>query len=147
MARKRKTKTTSTSKSARSRKQRYKGLREGWRSGLEKKIGKQLNDLGIDYEYEGEKIVYEVPAREAKYTPDFRLPNGIYIESKGRFVAADRKKHLLIKKQCPDLDIRFVFTNPNARIYKGSPTTHAMWCERHGFQYAKQEIPEDWIYE
>ena len=60
------------------------------------------------------------------YTPDFELPNGIIIESKGRFVAADRKKHLLVQKQHPELDIRFVFSNSKAKISKGSKTTLCM---------------------
>ena len=43
------------------------------------------------------------------------LYNGIIIETKGRFTAADRRKHLLVRKQHPHLDIRFVFENSNAK--------------------------------
>ena len=96
-------------------------------------------------EFEAAKIEYLKPARTAKYTPDFLLPNGIIIESKGRFVTADRQKHLLIQKQHPDLDIRFVFSNSRSRISKQSKTTYAMWCEKHGFLYADKLIPEEWL--
>ena len=123
------------------------GLSEGFRSGLEEKINKQLLDMGITPEYESFKIEYLKPARPSKYTPDWRLPNGIIVESKGRFVTADRQKHLLIKEQHPHLDIRFVFSNPNNRISKTSRTTYAMWCEKHGFKYAKLFIPKEWINE
>lgn len=121
------------------------GLEEGWRSGLEEKVAAQLEAAGIKAEYEAEKIEYHKPARKARYTPDFKLPNGIYIETKGRFVTADRQKHLLIKEQHPHLDIRFVFSNPNARISKQSATTYAMWCAKHGFLYAAKIIPKEWL--
>lgn len=121
------------------------GLREGFRSGLEDKVAAQLKAQGIDPRYEEEKIKYSVPARPATYTPDFRLPNGIFIETKGRFVSDDRKKHKLIKEQHPHLDIRFVFSNAKAVIRKGSKTTYADWCEKYGFKYATKFIPQEWI--
>lgn len=123
------------------------GIKEGYRSGLEEKIAEQLASLGIKVEYETTKINYVKPQRNAKYTPDFILPNGIIIESKGRFVTADRQKHLLIKEQHPNLDIRFVFSNSKSRISKTSPTTYAMWCRKYGFNYADKEIPKEWLKE
>ena len=123
------------------------GIKYGYRSGLEKRIQEQLNGLSVDYEYEKLKIEYEVH-EVRKYTPDFViLSNGIIVESKGRFVTADRKKHLLIKKQHPTLDIRFVFSNSKAKINKGSKTTYGDWCDKHGFLYADKLIPEEWLYE
>ncbi len=75
------------------------------------------------------------------------MPNGIIIEAKGIFDAADRAKHLLIKKQYPHLDIRFIFSNAKAKIYKGSKTTLTAWCEKYGYQYATKEIPAKWLKE
>jgi hypothetical protein len=125
------------------------GLKYGFRSGLEEKVAEQLRGLGVSFRYEAkqDRIEYTRPSTLAKYTPDFVLPNGIIVETKGRFMTADRKKHLLIREQFPHKDIRFVFSNPNARLYKGSPTTYAKWCEKHGFQYAKATIPEEWVNE
>ena len=128
-------------------KQIARGIREGYRSGLEDEIAAQLQALGIDPQYEKFRIKYEQPVKRRTYTPDFLLPNGIFVETKGRFTSDDRQKHLLLKEQYPDLDIRFVFSNPNARLSKTSKTTYAMWCEKHGFQYAKGEIPEAWLKE
>ena len=122
------------------------GIKHGYRSGLEDRISEQLKSLKVPFKYEEFKIKYEVNEVRT-YTPDFELPNGIIIESKGRFVAADRKKHLLVKKQHPDLDIRFVFSNSNAKISKGSKTTLGMWCDKHGYVYADKLIPEEWIKE
>jgi hypothetical protein len=123
------------------------GIKEGYRSGLEERVAEQLASLGIEVEYESSKISYIKPQRSAKYTPDFHLPNGIIIETKGRFVTADRQKHLLIKEQHSTLDIRFVFSNSRTRISKTSPTTYAMWCNKYGFKFADKEIPLEWLKE
>lgn len=92
-------------------------------------------------------INYEKPATQHKYTPDFVLPNGIIIEAKGIFEREDRQKHLLIKMQYPDLDIRFVFQNPKLKLYKGSKTTYADWADKNGFKYSTRQIPEAWFRE
>jgi len=121
--------------------------KHGFKSGLEENISVQIEDKGITVEYETEQISYTIPASEHTYHPDFKLPNGIRVETKGRFVLADRKKHLLIKEQHPELDIRFVFTNSKNKINKKSKTTYGMWCEKHGFKYADKVIPEEWFSE
>ena len=115
------------------------GIKHGYRSGLEDKISKQLQKSGVSFEYETLKIQYEVNETR-RYTPDFILPNGIIIETKGRFVAADRKKHLLIQQQHSELDIRFVFSNSRAKLSKGAKSTYGKWCEKHGFLYADKQI-------
>jgi hypothetical protein len=135
---------TSTSK------QVDRAIREGYRSGLEDKVAQQLNELAMNYEYEPKdgRIQYTKPEKPSKYTPDFVFPNcPIIIEAKGRFVTADRQKHLLIKEQHPELDIRFVFSNSKGRISKQSATTYGMWCEKYGFKYADKTIPDEWVKE
>jgi hypothetical protein len=122
-------------------------LEAAYRSGLEEAVADQLKQAGIEAAYEEEKIHYVTPATPHKYTPDFRLPNGIYIETKGKFETADRKKHLLVKAQNPDLDIRFVFSRSKSTISKTSKTTYAMWCEKNGFLYSDKWIPEAWLKE
>lgn len=126
---------------------RQRAIANGYRSGLEDKVSKELSDGGVRFTYESDVVRYLKPARQARYTPDFILDNGIIIETKGRFVTADRQKHLLIKDQHPNLDIRFVFSNPNTRISKTSTTTYAMWCDKHGFAYAKASVPILWTHE
>lgn len=116
-----------------------------YRSGLEDTIAAQLKAAGIRATYEKHKLPYVIPATNHIYTPDFVLPNGIIVEAKGLFEVADRQKHLLVKKQYPHLEIRFVFSNPNTKIYKGSKTTYAMWCEKYGYKYAKGYIPSEWL--
>jgi len=120
-------------------------MKHGYRSGLEERIAEQLDKLGIDYTYEQVKLTYIKPASKHVYTPDFVLPNGIIVETKGRFLLADRQKHILVKKHNPTLDIRFVFSNSKARISKTSYTTYAAWCEKNGFKYADKTIPQEWL--
>ena len=71
----------------------------------------------------------------------------LFRSTKGRFVLEDRKKHLLVKQQHPELDIRFVFSNSKNKINKKSKTTYADWCEKNGFKYADKVIPDEWFEE
>lgn len=120
----------------------------GFRSGLEEKVAANLHANGVkDADYEKHTLSYIKPEKPGRYTPDFVLPNGIIIETKGRFVTADRQKHKLIKHQHPDLDIRFVFSNSKARIGKKSKTTYAMWCEKNGFQFTDKLPDPRWLKE
>jgi predicted nuclease of restriction endonuclease-like RecB superfamily len=124
-------------------------LIEGYRSGLEEAIARQIQDAGKPVIYEQDKITYIVPERQATYTPDFTLPkqNGyFYVETKGRWKVDDRQKHLLIKEQHPDIDIRFVFARDN-KLYKGSSTSYSQYCDKHGFRYALKRIPDEWLQE
>lgn len=129
---------------------KQRGIKHGYRSGLEDKIAKQITSAGLEVSYETDKVHYVVPERNAKYTPDFKLPKPggfFYVETKGIWDTADRQKHLLIQKQHPDIDIRFVFSNCNSKLYKGSKTTYASYCEKNGFVYADKTIPDEWLHE
>ena len=128
-------------------KKRAHALKNGYRSGLEEEIADTLRAKGVNFTYEETKIKYIQPASEHQYTADFELENGIIIESKGRFLVADRKKHLLIKRKQPHLDIRFVFSNSKQKLNKGSRTSYADWCTKNGFLYCDKQIPDSWIKE
>ncbi len=118
-----------------------------YRSKLERRVAESVEASGCDCEYEPIEIRYTVPERIARYTPDFRLPNGIIVEVKGRWDAADRRKQALVRAEHPELDIRFVFSNPWTRISKESDTTYADYCDKMGWTYAKGRIPSSWIQE
>jgi len=125
---------------------RREAIKYGYRSGLEHKISMALDIVKYKYDYESIKIEWEDLAYRT-YTPDFILNNGIIIETKGRFLTTDRRKHLCIKKQHPKLDIRFVFTNSRSKLSKGAKSTYAEWCIKYGFRYYDRIIPEDWLKE
>lgn len=118
-----------------------------YRSGLEERVAAQLKVAGVDASYEDKlcKLSYTSPSSPHTYLPDFILPNGVIIETKGMLDLADRKKHILIAEQYPSLDLRFVFSNSNAKIRKGSPTSYADWCNANGFWYADKLIPQAWL--
>ena len=118
----------------------------GYRSGLELSVSEKLKQQNIKFLYEALKIEWEDLAYRT-YTPDFILYNGIIIETKGMFTAADRRKHLAIQRQHPKLDIRFVFENSRRQLRKGAKSSYAEWCIKYGFKYYDRIIPEDWIKE
>jgi len=125
---------------------RQRALKAGYRSGLEQDTAKFLKKRRIGFTYEEMKIKWIDPKIKT-YTPDFVLDNGIIIETKGRFISPDRAKHLAVRNQYPELDIRFVFTNSKSKLYKGSKTTYGMWCNKYDFKYADRYIPEAWLKE
>ena len=126
-------------------KARANAIKHGYRSGFEHKVSQQLNEAKVKFEYETTVIDYIKPQTNHTYTIDFTLPNGILVETKGRWVAEDRKKHLLIKKQHPELDIRIVFQSARTKIRKGSKTTYGDFCDKHGIPWAEKTIPESWL--
>ena len=124
------TRTTETSKTL-----------QGYRSKFELSVANNLEQRKVPFQYESEIIRYVL---ECRYTPDFILPNGIIIETKGRLLQKDARKHRAIKKQHPELDIRFVFTDINKRV-ENSKFTNYQWCQKYGFEYAERVIPQEWI--
>lgn len=145
------TSTSETAKHARD----SRGLKEGYRSGLEEKISKGLQANGVPFLYEAERIQFTQPEKKRYYTPDFivttKTGKTIYIEAKGRFVTSDRQKQLMVRASHPELDVRFVFSNPSNRISKTSRTTYAKWCETNGFKFARfqedEVVPTEWLAE
>ena len=126
---------------------RQQALKAGYRSGLEEETAKMLTKKKIKYTYEETKIKWE-DFKIRTYTPDFVLHNGIIVETKGRFTAADRRKHLEIKRQYgKEHDIRFVFSNSRSKLYTGAKSSYGDWCNKHNFLYADKEIPEVWLNE
>ena len=87
-----------------------------YRSGLEETLADYLTHHQKEVRYELLKVQWE-DLRYRTYTPDFLLDNGIICEAKGLFDNDDRRKHLAIQKQHPELDIRFVFSNAQAKLY------------------------------
>ena len=129
--------------------QNRRGIAEGFRSGLELDVAAFLTEGGYSFAYEPQdkKIRYRVPEQYKYYLPDFVAPNGVIIECKGLFTSADRKKQLLIREA--GAEVRFLFNNPLQKIGKKSATTYGMWCDKHGFIYARfepdQPIPQAWL--
>ena len=121
-----------------------KKTRPKFRSGLEERVYDEATERGRKLVFEPDEpiIRYVVPAR---YIPDFLLPNGIFVETKGWLRPRDRAKMARVKKENPELDIRFVFQRANSRIGK-SPNSlmYWQWADRYGFPWSEGTIPDSW---
>ena len=114
-----------------------------FRSKLEEKVATLLKELGISYEYESTQVPYVI---QHNYTPDFLLPNHVYLETKGYWDPADRRKVLAVKRDNPDIDLRMVFQSPYNTISRKSKTTYAQWCEKLEIPWTSfNNIPLDWL--
>lgn len=131
-----------------------------FRSKFERKLAKELDDAGVKYTYEEYSYEYDEPLRKNRascadcggtnllrtgwYTPDFRLGNGYVFEAKGRFTAADRRKHLAVREAHPELDIKFVFMSDN-KLTKRSKTHYSDWCMENGFDFSIGTFKQEWL--
>lgn len=105
------------------------------RSKLEAKFAALLNDIQVEWLYEASKVKYIIPESQHTYTVDFTTKNGQLWELKGYLSDyAERNKYVLLKNQNSDLDLRFVFDNPN-KLCGGTKMTHAAWAIKNGFKY------------
>ena len=113
-----------------------------FRSKFEAAIAATLQANKVPYTYETLDVSYQI---SCIYKPDFILDNGICIETKGFFSKEDRRKHVAIKTQRPDLDIRFCFQNSKAKLSRGKRSlTYGAWATKHGFLWSHGSIPEEW---
>lgn len=105
------------------------------RSKLEENFERILVDWNVSYQYEVTTIPYIIPESNHKYKVDWTLPNGILVETKGYLSDhAERNKYVLIKKQHPEIDLRFVFSNPN-KLCGGMKKKHWQWAEENKYKW------------
>jgi len=125
---------------------RKKSKQKRYDSSLEKRLAEgPLKDC----KYHPEKVQYEIPARKAKYEPDFEI-NNLLLEAKGRFrtmTEANKYKH--VRDALEDKELVFVFQNPNTpmpgavRRKDGSKRSMAEWAESQGFRwYSEKNVHE-----
>lgn len=118
-----------------------------YRSKYEARVAKKCTKR---FTYESESIPWQPPVK--KYTPDFvfekRDGGTMFVETKGRFLTADRTKMKCVKEQHPHLDIRILFQNAKVRLSKKSKTSYGEWAEKNGFKWAEGEVlPASWLKE
>lgn len=125
-----------------------------YRNKFEAKTGEYLDEKGVQFEYEKERLSYTV---EGKYTPDFIIQrkdgSKLYIETKGNgrsFDGPTRRKMVAVRAQHPEKDIRIVFYSNGAigpKRKDGTRLTQSEWAEKNGFKWSIKEIPESWLSE
>ena len=118
----------------------------GYKSRWEYTVAQRLYELGLPDNYETVKLSYTIPETQHSYKPDFPYKDAnFYIEAKGKFDANDRRKHILLREQYPNLRICIIFQNANVKLRKGSPTSYGQWCDKHGIEYSHKELKKEWI--
>ncbi len=123
-----------------------------FKSKFESIVGEYLtknNEKG-ELNYEVDKVVFIQPEVKRTYKPDFKIADDVYIECKGIFSLDDRKKMLWVKEQHPEKTFYILFYNAYQKLRKGSNTTYADWCDKHGFIWADwfksgRAIPIEWF--
>ena len=114
---------------------------------IEQSLKKRAKTLGVQVDYETEKLQYELKKR---YTPDWIItfPSGRkrYIETKGYFRPEDRTKILSVLHHHPGIDLRLVFQRDNF-LSKTSKTRYSDWAKQHGITFALGSVPTDWMRE
>jgi hypothetical protein len=114
---------------------------------FEDKVICDLDERGVPYMYEPDKIAYYV---ERHYIPDLKIGT-MFVELKGYFRQDAQRKMKAVKAQHPELDIRFVFQKADATIQgakkrkDGTKMTCSEWAERNGFVWAETTIPKEWL--
>ena len=134
-----------------------------YRSGLERQTAAYLHNVGMKFTYETYVYEYNEPLRKnlatcadcgsqnlmrtGHYTPDFFLENGLIIETKGRFMASDRRKMIAMKKDYPNERIAILFGRNN-KLSRQSTTTYTEWCDANGYTCSVSyigEVPDSWL--
>lgn len=116
-----------------------KAKRLGFRSAGEMLLTAFLTKRRVKFLYEERSLTisYTVPESKHTYLPDFFLKKKdgtiMYLDYKGEWDLDDRRKHLLIQRQHPNLDIRMVFERDPNKSYigaRGKSASYADICTR-----------------
>lgn len=140
-----KRKTTTRKQTRQQRKEELK--KTGFKSWFEVEFNDVAKAMGYELEYEADRITYVIPETKRHYTPDWKIREGVYVETKGVLDLATRKKLLHFRDSNPGIKIYVLFENGNNKIKSGSKTTYIDWCVKHGFECAdwKYGIPIGWL--
>jgi len=114
-----------------------------FKSGLEKTFAAKAAKAMLPFSYEPDRFKYII---QSHYTPDFKIREGVYIETKGYFSSSNRSRMLAFKEQFPQVTIHLVFQKPHNKINKASETTYAEWATKHGYLWAdiQKPLPKRW---
>lgn len=116
-----------------------------YRSGFEERFQQLcLDEFGWTFPYETDRIKFTIPESTHTYTPDFTVAKNIYIETKGIWSTADRKKAKLIAEQHPTITILYVLYR-NQKLSKKSTTTYLDWAKKAGLDACLFSNRDHWI--
>lgn len=129
-----------------------------FKSRFEKKFSESLTKLKLTWKYEPDTFQVMMPIiggqcracqtkevyAKRRYTPDFKISDKFYVETKGKFSSKDRTKILNFVQQYPEVNFRLFFMRDN-KLAKTSKVTYSAWCTKHGIVFAVGTIPKSWI--
>lgn len=128
-----------------------------YRGNLQETMASVLKRHRLTFKYETDKLSYVVPAVTVELGVEFsvELKRG---QTVGVFIVEHFTHNRMtalaaVKEQQPDLDIRIIFSNPEATLIN-SHTTYGEWCDERGIQWAQaryraeiKSVIERWIRE
>lgn len=130
-------------------------------SGFEKLFADHLEKLGIPFERERDAFIYIETVRKSVcrecgsencgqrriYRPDFFLPAGVIIETKGYLDAPARSRHKLIREQHPGLDLRLVFQRDHVIKQTKNKDRYSDWCRKNDIKFwiCREMPPKEWL--
>lgn len=102
------------------------------KSKFEKRFYDEITKRGLDFPYESESLKYSL---DLTYKPDWKVADGLYLETKGKFDYVERRKLLAVREGNPGTEVRMVFMR-NQKLGKGSKMTYGEWCDKHGIRWS-----------
>jgi len=102
------------------------------KSKFEKRFYEEITKRGLTLAYEAETLSYRL---ELSYKPDWKVHDGLFLETKGKFDYTERRKILSVLRDNPNKEVRMVFMR-NQKLGKGSKMTYGEWCDKHGIRWS-----------
>lgn len=103
-----------------------------FKSKFEKSFHELLKSKHLDFPYEADVLGYTL---SLSYKPDWKVRDGLYLETKGKFDYIERRKLLAILRSNPGKEVRMVFQRNN-KISKKSKLTYGDWCDTYGIKWS-----------
>jgi len=125
----------------------------GMKSILEVQVAASLDEMGVEWLYEHETLVYHTclgwdescNVKTQTYTPDFTLKNGVLLEAKGKMTLDTRKKMVAVKRCHPDRRICMIFGYANNKLSaRPNATRYWQWAEAEGFEWSDIVVKKEW---
>lgn len=103
-----------------------------YKSKLERDFAKHIESRGLKAGYEQNTFKYERPSH---YTPDWKINEGLFLETKGEFAPAQRANMVAFRNQHPNVEIVMVFADAQNLLHKKAKMTYAEWSIKNGFRF------------
>jgi hypothetical protein len=104
-----------------------------------------MKKAGKKAKYEADRIKF---VKEAHYVPDWKIREGLYVETKGYFSPSNRANLLAFREQHPNITVCLVFQNSSNKLNSKSKTTYGEWCDKHDIRWwdIRKGLPK-WLWE